>query len=122
MPSSLQNPLYHRSQFTSVFTDSSGTVSMDFFGSSYYQLFKNTIQNYSLYTVKQKENLDRLSWIYYDTTSLWWAIAMYNDVIHPMQIRTGMSLKIPARADLDSFVLAFRSATANSNKSTVVQI
>ena len=112
--STLQNPLYHRSQFNTTFVYNNEEL-LDFFGSNYLYLYKNTVKNYSEHTAKQRENLDRLSWLYYDTTSLWWAIALSNDIIHPMQIKTGATLRIPSKADIDAFVLAYRNSNKESN-------
>lgn len=122
MPSSAENPNYHRSTLIKSFSIPEDNFSPynDYFGSSYGTLFNNTIKRSTPYVIKQKDRLDLLSYRYYGTTSLWWAIAMYNsNVYHPMVLTTGDTINIPSKEDIDIFFLNFKSGEINSGNNAV---
>lgn len=56
------------------------------------------------------ELLDQISYHYYGTELLWWAIAFYNDIIDPMII-TNRILYIPNRTELDSLLIRYIEKT-----------
>jgi hypothetical protein len=56
-----------------------------------------------IYAVRQgsENRLDRISFSFYGTAKLWWAIAQVNNLVDPMMdIPTGTQLRIPDRARL----------------------
>lgn len=122
MPSGAENPTYHRSTLIKSFTtpDAPETLFNDFFGSSYSILFKNSVRNFSPYIIRQRDRLDQLSYVNYGTTSLWWAIALYNpNIYHPLILNAGDTINIPSKADIDAFLLAFKNGEVNAGNNTV---
>lgn len=123
--SSEESVAYHRSNFIKSFTVANDPYSpyIDHFGSSYIQLYQSIVKNFRTYVVKQKDTLDLLSYRFYGTTSLWWAIALSStDVIHPMLISPGQTLNIPNKADIDAFVLQYKSTSSQTESNTTTQI
>lgn len=119
---SAENPNYHRSNLIKSFTVANDSFSPynDFFGSSYQILFANTVKSSTPYVIKQNDRLDLLSYRNYGTTSLWWAIALYNpSIYHPLILAVGSTINIPAKADLDRFFLQFKAGELNSSNATV---
>ena len=87
MKSSAENPSYHRSTLIKSFTvpESPTVIRNDYFGSSYITLFKNKVNRSNPYIIRQNDRLDLLSQRNYGTTSLWWAIAIFNpNIYHPL--------------------------------------
>lgn len=122
MPTSAENPNYHRSTLIRSFSipDDDFSPYNDFFGSSYQALLMNTVKNFTPYVLKQKDRLDLLSFSNYGTTSLWWAIALYNPTIyHPLILNVGDTINIPSKADLDTFFLNFKAGEVNTTNVTV---
>ena len=117
------NSTYLRSNFIATFQDSTGTQYIDYFGSNAYNLFKLYVNAYSIHTVIQKENLDYISYVNYNTTSLWWAIALFNNIVHPMQVGVGQQLKIPIKSNIDTFVLEFKNSNVSvQGSSSTIQV
>lgn len=59
-----------------------------------------------MFTVPQwcEGRIDMISYIHYRTTSLWWLIALANDIMNPIEdIKTGDVLKIPSIQDYYRF-------------------
>lgn len=124
MTSGAENPIYHRSKLIKsydIIGDEYGPYN-DYFGSNYANLFRASIKNSTSYTVKQRDRLDQISFIYYGTTSLWWAISLYNDaIIHPLLITPGQSISIPSKTEIDAFLVSYKSSRVN-NLNTTVQV
>lgn len=122
MSSSAENASYHRSNLIKsyeIVNDEYGPY-LDYFGSSYSLLFNNSVKRSTPYTLKQKDRLDLLSYTNYGTTSLWWAIAMYNpSIFHPLILTVGQIINIPSKIDIDSFLLSYKSGQVNSSNVTV---
>jgi nucleoid-associated protein YgaU len=56
-----------------------------------------------IYTVRQgsENRLDRISFNFYGTSKLWWALAQVNNLTDPfLDVPTGTQLRIPDRARL----------------------
>lgn len=120
--SSAENPNYHRSTLVKSFAVANDDFSPynDFFGSSYQNLFTNTIKSSTPYVIKQKDRLDLISYRNYGTTSLWWAVAFFNPTIyHPLILTVGSTINIPSKADIDTFFLTFKAGEVNSTNATV---
>jgi hypothetical protein len=47
------------------------------------------------------ENLPELSYQYYGDPDLWWLIAWFNDVEHPLQMSSGSTMSIPSLSIMD---------------------
>jgi nucleoid-associated protein YgaU len=56
------------------------------------------------YTVQSGEEgrLDKISYKFYDNVQYWWVIAVANDIINPLSVKAGDSLRIPDRESLFS--------------------
>lgn len=122
MSSGAENPNYHRSTLIKTFSITGDALSPfnDYFGSSYALLFKSNVKNFSPYIIRQRDRLDQISYKYYGTTSLWWAIAIFNESIyHPMLLNVGDTINIPSKIDIDAFLLAFKSGEINSANANV---
>jgi hypothetical protein len=49
--------------------------------------------------------LDLVAWDYYRDPDLWWVIALANNIdLIPTDVRLGMSLRIPVKTYVDSFI------------------
>jgi nucleoid-associated protein YgaU len=123
--SSEENTAYHRSNFIKSFTVAGDAYSpyIDHFGSSYIQLFQTTVKNSKPYVVKQKDSLDMISYRFYGTTSLWWAIALAStDLVHPMLLTPGQQLRIPNKTDIDAFVLQYKNTLTQTETGVSTQI
>lgn len=51
----------------------------------------------SFYTVESdcEDRIDKVSYKFYNTPHLWWAIAMMNHIKNPMRLEPGIILRIP---------------------------
>lgn len=119
--SSEESAVYHRTNFISTYNiaDDPYGPYVDYFGSSYVQLFQSIVKNFRSYTIKQRDTLDMISFRFYGTTSLWWAIALAStNIIHPLVLTAGQTLKIPNKADIDSFVLRYKNTTNKTSSSS----
>lgn len=56
----------------------------------------------------ETEFLDKLSYSYYDTYELWWAIGLYNKIISPLEVLPN-EIKIPDRLELEELLRKLRS-------------
>lgn len=125
MRSSAENPNYHRSNLIKTFTvaEDSYTLRNDYFGSSYVTLFKNKVNRSNPYTIRQNDRLDLLSQRNYGTTSLWWAIAIFNpNIYHPLLLSPGLVINIPTKAAIDEFFSAYRAGQLNSTSNTNIEV
>lgn len=73
--------------------------------------------SYDVYSYRS-EPLTTISYKYYNTTTLWWVIMMFNGFLHPHDIPSGTQLRIPSLAALQP---AF-TAPVSSIKGRVVTI
>lgn len=70
--------------------------------------------------VKDVDTLPLVSWDYYQTTSLYWLIGMYNGVSHGLEIRSGDRWEIPSLGDVDAVLEDLAEEQAKSTKREVV--
>jgi len=75
--------------------------------------FLRNTYNCTQITLNTTTYLPNLSYVFYETTSLWWVIGMFNGIIYPfIQIAPGTVLYIPNFAEINSFL----GNTSNNNK------
>lgn len=55
----------------------------------------NNITAWTPYTYDGIEKISAIAYKFYNTTTLWWVIMMYNGYIHPLEITPGVVIKIP---------------------------
>lgn len=125
MRSGSENPSYHRSTLIKSFTvpEDPTVFKNDYFGSSYITLFRNKVTRSSPYTIRQRDRLDNLSYQYYGTTSLWWAIAIFNpNIYHPLLLVAGTRINIPTKEAIDSFFAAYKSGLLNAATNATVEV
>ena len=81
----------------------------------------NRADDFIFHNYIEGEHITTISYRYYRTTTLWWAILAYNGFIHPLEIEEGFKLKIPNLNQLNN---VFDSQTAqtqtNRNRSVVI--
>lgn len=64
------------------------------------------IQNWAPYEYDGTKPITTIAYETYGTTTVWWIILMYNGFMHPLEMQPGIVIKIPARADVDKFLLS----------------
>lgn len=125
MRSTAENPTYHRSSLIKTFSlpEKPTELRNDYFGSSYITLFKNKVNRSNPYTIRQNDRLDLLSQQNYGTTSLWWAIAIFNpNIYHPLILPVGLKINIPTKASIDNFFASFKSGKLNASNNATVNV
>lgn len=50
---------------------------------------------YHVVSVNDENRLDRVSHTYYDTTELYWVIALANGIVDPLTVKAGLVLRVP---------------------------
>lgn len=91
--SSEYDKTYSRLNFMGTVPDGSGNVWVDPLDPNLQSLLSGDIP-YDVYVYKN-DAITTISQNYYNTTSLWWLIVMFNGFVHPHMIPSGYSLKIP---------------------------
>ncbi len=76
-------------------------ILLDRLSTRYVDIMKylNSYTNYTWTGIK----ITTLSYQYYQTTTLWWLILMYNGLSHPLELTPGMLLKIPLPSQVTSY-------------------
>jgi hypothetical protein len=85
-------------------TTDSGVVEFDL-SSLNFNLFK-TDRDVKLYQLDKFEagRPDLLSFNIYGTTSYWWILSKYNDIINPIyELQAGLIIKVPHEKDIQEF-------------------
>lgn len=84
------------------FINSNGLIT--FSNSKFMALLKELPYNTTI--TSNNSLLDAISYRYYDTELLWWIIALYNDIIDPMN--TGLiDLRIPDLSGVEDLLVRF---------------
>lgn len=66
--------------------------------------------SYVMHTTSGMETLQNISWIYYESTRLWWVIAEANHIKNPFEVlRPGLLLKIPNNLTITDILKEMRS-------------
>lgn len=78
--------------------------------------------NCNKYEVKVPSFLPNISYIFYDTTSLWWLIARFNKIIFPLEeIKPGTILYIPTLSEVSKYLnKASGQQTGSSNRTVTI--
>ena len=57
------------------------------------------------HTVKDGDRIDLIAFNYLGDASLWWIVCDYNDIFYPLELETGMILRIPSIDHLQMRIL-----------------
>lgn len=68
---------------------------------------KLSVQNDVYVTDRYKNRLDNISYDCYGKTDLWWVLAVFNDIIDPMEF-DNQSIKVPYLQDINSLLVNYQ--------------
>lgn len=66
----------------------------------------------SFYVRGEDNRLDWISYQLYKTTSYWWILLLYNGLVDPLEVVSGMSIRYPSITDIDSLVIAMQKGSS----------
>lgn len=113
-------PKFSREQFYSI-GSVNGTPQLDFLSFRWIQ-FSEFIRfrRVRFYRVPQHQecNLPLISFQFYNDRSLWWIIAIANNILNPIsEVVVGTELKIPTLEDVESFYQTILSRRRSAGES-----
>jgi hypothetical protein len=101
------NGSFEQSQYYSIFGGGDGNF-LDLLDSRIIKRFRS-IRSWTPYSYEMGMNLPLLSYKYYNTTTLYWVIAVYNGIIDPFGIRHGTLIKIPDYTEITQALADIKS-------------
>lgn len=124
MTSSHYVPKYAQSKFfpvVSLFVEEEDVQAIEMLDilSPQVQALIKGVSDWIPYTCLDRDPLPNISRRMYGTTTLYWVIAMYNGIIHPLEIQAGQLLKIPS---LNAISSRMKKATNPSRLGEVITI
>ena len=79
----------------------------DFFGTRQpLKLREHETDFFHVVTDTDSKRIDLIAWKYYRDVNLWWIIAEFNNIINPLEIPVGTTLKIPSYERIQMKVIA----------------
>lgn len=79
----------------------------DFYGTrQLINLKPHKSDNFHIVTERDSKRIDLIAWKHYQDVRLWWIIAEINNILNPLEIPVGTTLRIPAYNRVQMKVIA----------------
>jgi hypothetical protein len=107
-------------QVTTYAEDGTEEFRLDYLDASYLKI--RQVVKYRVYVVTEdmSSHPELIAYKFYNTTDLWWAICLFNDIIDPVtELYSGVSIRIPDLAEMSPLIQT-KTEALNSTKIIMV--